>query len=30
VKKALLSEEREAWEQDVAKLEQVFGGVANG
>ncbi|MFM1767431.1 MAG: hypothetical protein RIR81_812, partial [Actinomycetota bacterium] len=30
VKKALLAAEREAWEQDVAKLEQVFGGVANG
>jgi len=30
VKKALLASEREAWELDVAKLEQVFGGVANG
>ena len=30
VKKALLASEREAWEEDVAKLEQVFGGVANG
>lgn len=30
VKRALLASEREAWEQDVAKLEQVFGGVANG
>lgn len=30
VKKALLAAERAAWEQDVAKLEQVFGGVANG
>jgi len=30
VKKALLALEREAWELDVAKIEQVFGGVANG
>lgn len=30
VKKALLASEREAWELDVAKIEQVFGGVANG
>jgi hypothetical protein len=30
VKKALLASEREQWEQDVAKLEQVFGRVANG
>jgi hypothetical protein len=30
VKKALLVSEREAWQQDVAKLQQVFGGVANG
>lgn len=30
VKKALLASEREAWEQDIAKLEQVFRGVVNG
>ena len=30
VRKALLTSEREAWEQDVAKLEQVFRGVVNG
>jgi hypothetical protein len=30
VKRALLASEREAWEQDVAKLEQVFRGIANG
>jgi hypothetical protein len=30
VKKALLASELEAWEQDVAKLEQVFRGVVNG
>lgn len=30
VKRALLASEREAWEQDVARLEQVFGGVVNG
>lgn len=30
VKKALLASELEQWEQDVAKLEQVFGRVANG
>jgi hypothetical protein len=30
VKKALLASEREAWDQGIAKLEQVFGGVANG
>lgn len=30
VKKALLSSEREAWDQDLAKIEQVFRGVANG
>jgi hypothetical protein len=30
VRKALLASEREEWEQDVAKLEQVFRGVVNG
>jgi len=30
VKKALLASEREEWERDVAKLEQVFRGVVNG
>jgi len=30
VRKALLASEREEWEQDIAKLEQVFRGVVNG
>jgi hypothetical protein len=30
VKRALLPEEQLQWEQDVAKIAEVFGGVANG
>lgn len=30
VKRALLAEELVQWEQDVAQIGQVFGGVANG
>jgi hypothetical protein len=30
VKRAMLAEELQQWEQDVARIEQVFRGVANG
>jgi hypothetical protein len=30
VKRALLSDELEIWQQDVARIAQVFSGVANG
>ncbi len=30
VKRALLPEELESWQQDVARIAQVFSGVANG
>ncbi len=30
VKRALLSDELESWQQDVARIAQVFSGVANG
>lgn len=30
IKRALLPEELESWQQDVARIAQVFSGVANG